>query len=361
MGALAELCPKHPQNQAQVPWAQSSSRRVEHGVLLPMWPVVLTICALNTSPVDVLQRWRHARLKAFSNLLHEGFGSTSEMGTDAVAHRYHVRALVVDSGGGASEICAELISSVAAATGASRHLQLYAASTVQKQGESAGYISALEIASKRTGLAMEPSQLSGVCLRPCDLEQGGAYDLILTTDIDVLSHVRSMATEAAHGAAPQVRAFCLTDFALSGDTADADTAIAAVIALPPPLRRILAAHPGGLSTRMDLPRAPAEDWDDYLGLATARALGFTMRLKQSIVEHARKMLMCELVATYPNVESLSRAPIEAHARESFSGGLSAKERSRIMQAFVAYLHRREGVSMVRNEAAKRRVWGPLSW
>ena len=291
-----------------------------------MLVLLAAVPALYTSPVDVLQRWRHARLQAFSQNLHDSFVTASTCCRD----RYQVRALVVDSGDGTAQVCAALLNHVTEAAGISRHLHLHATSSTPTQRATAGFADALQFASAHGRLAVQ-----SVPLCPFELRSGGPYDLVLTTDISGLDCVRAMATE--EHIEQQVHAFCLTDFAFGGDESDARAAVQALLSLPEPLRRTLAAHPGGLGSRIDLPRAASEGWDDYLALGTACALGFSTRLKQSISAHARKVLMSELVESYPTVESLEAH--EVHVHDNAAGGLSLRERRRIIRAYVEYLRK----------------------
>ena len=308
-----------------------------------MWALV-AVLSLHTSPVSVLQTWRQARLAALSTSLNRNFGSAAlprvtrsparVHGGGALASHYQVCALMVDSGDGTAQICAALLNRVADSVGV--HLQLRATSLEPVQRPlRAGGLGALQLASARGRFAVEATELRAV-----DLRSGGPYDLVLTTEIELLDHVRAMMPAEEH--APPLEAFCLTDFAFGGDESDASAAVAALLALPAPLRRIVAAHPGGLGSRIDLPRAASGDWDDYLALTTACALGFTTHLKQSVSAHARNMLMSELVESHPTVQSLSRAHLAAYVQEGLPGGVSVGERRRIIEAYVLYLRKKAG-------------------
>lgn len=83
--------------------------------------------------------------------------------------------------------------------------------------------------------------------------------------------------------------------------------------------------------------------DTFLAVAIACALGFTVRLKQSIKAHARSALMDELASRYPTTDSLrALEPSDSAVAMRFCsrvpvGVLCADEYRMTIQAYWAAL------------------------
>lgn len=174
-----------------------------------------------------------------------------------------------------------------------------------------------------------------------DLCGDGAYDVVLTTNSEVLGHVRRMGRTTG--------AFGLAEFLISAYSAEDSefySAVRAITALPQPLRDALAkgSLEVSLAHMVELPKSSMSE-PNVLAVAIACSLGFAVRLKHTVKEHAERLLMCELQTLYPTVESLrATRQIDEDLAERFStsdsGGMCARERLVTIQAYIAELVRR---------------------
>jgi len=294
--------------------------------------ITLTVAALAmNSPYDMLRLRRAKQMKSFASRLGANFG-TSELGIHsaagflhgrkAVLRRYDVHVLVVDSCGDHAGIVAALLLEIAKSAGAGRGLYVQAASLVPAEREERGSPWHECMGTTCKSLGIEAGVKVAAALRPRDVGSSGGFDVVLTTDLHVLEQVRQLRPRT-------VSTYCVADFILSAtgpDDPDAAAAVAAVIALPKPMRALLASPRGGvLNSHAELPTdspVGCEAWDAFLAVAVASSLGFTLRLKQSIRSHARSSLVQQLAEHFPTAASLKA--LEPHAvKRTLSSNLPA--------------------------------------
>lgn len=289
-------------------------------------------------------------MKSFASQLDANFGG-AELGIhsaagflhgrQAVMRRYDVHVLVVDGCGEHASVAATLLRQVAKSAGAGRSLYVQAASLVPAES---GSLWRKRMDTICEGVGIEAEIKVPAALRPRDVGSNGGFDVVLTTDLKVLEQVRQLRPRT-------VGTYCIADFILSAtgpDDLDAAAAIAAVIALPKPMRALLASNACAmpLNIHAELPtdslvESEACAWETFMAVAIASSLGFTLRLKQLTRLHARSSLVQQLTLHFPTRESLNALEPHAIVRTLGSslpaGVLSDAEFQMTVQAYLAAL------------------------
>ena len=300
----------------------------------PFAALSISVLVAIQSPLDLLRVRRETQMKAFASMLGDNFGGAAELGVHsaagfvhgrrAVAHRYDVHVLVVDTRGEHAGVLAAILREVARDTASARLWVQTASLAPMPPTDAAPFLENVRAAHTRLGIATDGIKVPAA-LRPHDLCVDGGFDMLLTTDLEVQACVREMRPRT-------VRAFCAADFMLHAEGLDAPDAAAmvrAVAGLPKPLRGLLASSaqsPLNIYPELPVGASPnGEEWDRLLAAAVACSLGFSVRLRRLTRTHACHTFLHELMSQHPIAESLGALePSDATIAETFRSDDAAR-------------------------------------